>query len=140
MNNFIIIGCDNYKSTKELHMIQVLVYLKFGQWKLFCDISVSPRSTEHKFGIDGTKDKGDQSCDSGTILATYLMTFSLVNAWDLSSSLQYVSNRQTSTLVNSKTNLYNLYIFIFSYYFYLETHFTRQKNKPLHKVYLVVKY
>lgn len=48
MNNFIIIACDNYQSTKELHMIEVLVYLKFGQRKLFFDISVSPRSTEHK--------------------------------------------------------------------------------------------
>lgn len=98
-------------------MIEVLVYLKLGQWKLFCDISVSPRSTEHKFGIDGTKDKGDLPGDhsyySGTILATYLMTFSLVNAWEMSPSLQYVSNRQTSTLVNSKTNLYNLQIFFF---------------------------
>lgn len=105
---------------------------------------MSPRSTEHKFGIDGTKDKGDlpgdHSYDSGTILATYLMTFSLVNAWEMSSSLQYVSNGQTSTIVNSKTNLYNLQIFSFPYYFYLETNFTRQKNKPLHKVYLVVKY
>lgn len=66
MHNFIIIGCDNYQSTKELLMIEVLVYLKLGQWKLFCDISVSPRNTEHKFGIDGRKDKGDLPGDHST--------------------------------------------------------------------------
>lgn len=51
--------------------------------------------TEFKFGIDGGNDTGevprDHSYNSGTILATYLMT-SLVNAWEISSFLPYKSH------------------------------------------------
>lgn len=57
--------------------------------------------TEFKFGIEGAKNKGDvpgdHSYDSGTILATYLMTFSLVNAWEMGSSV---------TVRKQLTNLY----------------------------------